>query len=428
VLASILPGLREIRAPLAAGYLWLVIGWLLFHDRVETGSSASGAVDALTGFRDAIGLGGIAAAATFVAYVLGALWEPLAGRLAEAIWATYTSWRKKLEDRFFGGVDPEHISSSASADEWFAESAYRGLRSDVPPGWSRISPIAWSRLGTTGRRLAAEVDDRLAVRMGHLFDRTATEAMASHLEPILRPHAFRSPVEGSQEPDATAATLSSAHPARDSWWIDEAPEFKADLSDTDEAWYRLMNRPYFPIFAIKQETLSIPPVISLIGDAELTGGLFGELPLVARRLVGEEQEHFLEASRMKGEVEFRYALAIPLAIAVSVLLFGVGAPSLVWGLGSFVGILAGLALLADGWRRDEARNDYLVELLAIGRAKSPTFERLLERAEQAVGGNAPIDEVGVREAATDSRSPASAQSAEASLPDKTAGARAARSP
>ena len=29
------------------------------------------------------------------------------------------------------------------------------------------------------------------------------------------------------------------------------------------------------------------------------------------------------------------------------------------------------------------RNDYLVELLAISKAKSPTFERLLERASQA---------------------------------------------
>src|SRR5262245_31387265 len=101
--------------------------------------------------------------------------------------------------------------------------------------------------------------------------------------------------------------------------------------------------------------------------------LFDELPLVARRLVGEQQELFLEASRMKGEIEFRYALAIPIPIAASVLTLGLGVP--LWALvaASVAGILAGWALLADGWRRDGARNDYLVELLAIGKAKSPTF-------------------------------------------------------
>jgi hypothetical protein len=28
VLAGLLPGVRELRAPLAAGYLWLLYGWL----------------------------------------------------------------------------------------------------------------------------------------------------------------------------------------------------------------------------------------------------------------------------------------------------------------------------------------------------------------------------------------------------------------
>jgi hypothetical protein len=30
MLASLLPGLRDLRAPLAAGYLWLAAGWLYF--------------------------------------------------------------------------------------------------------------------------------------------------------------------------------------------------------------------------------------------------------------------------------------------------------------------------------------------------------------------------------------------------------------
>jgi hypothetical protein len=34
-LSSILPGLRDIRGPLAAGYLYLLCGWLWFNDDLE---------------------------------------------------------------------------------------------------------------------------------------------------------------------------------------------------------------------------------------------------------------------------------------------------------------------------------------------------------------------------------------------------------
>jgi len=64
---------------LAAGYLWLVTAWLLLHERVDTGSDASGAVSALSELRDAIGLGGVAAAATFVASPYGSV--RLSGRV-----------------------------------------------------------------------------------------------------------------------------------------------------------------------------------------------------------------------------------------------------------------------------------------------------------------------------------------------------------
>ena len=107
MLASLLPGLREVRAPLAAGYLWLVVGWLLLHDRVDKGASASGAVDALAELRDAIGLGGIAAAATFVAYVLGALWEPISVKAAEVLWRVWSSiwsWRARFGERNLHGL------------------------------------------------------------------------------------------------------------------------------------------------------------------------------------------------------------------------------------------------------------------------------------------------------------------------------------
>jgi hypothetical protein len=34
VLSQILPELREVRGPLASGFLWLLLGWLIFHGEV----------------------------------------------------------------------------------------------------------------------------------------------------------------------------------------------------------------------------------------------------------------------------------------------------------------------------------------------------------------------------------------------------------
>jgi len=49
VLASLLPGLRELRAPLAAGYLFIVSGWVLLHDHINVSKGASSTVDAVRG-------------------------------------------------------------------------------------------------------------------------------------------------------------------------------------------------------------------------------------------------------------------------------------------------------------------------------------------------------------------------------------------
>jgi len=74
VFAQILPGFREVRGPLASGFLWLLLGYLIFHGDV---ASAHGKV------RDVVELGrklnpaALAVAASFVAYLLGSLSEDL---------------------------------------------------------------------------------------------------------------------------------------------------------------------------------------------------------------------------------------------------------------------------------------------------------------------------------------------------------------
>jgi hypothetical protein len=79
MLATLLPGLRELRAPLAAGYLWLVSAWFILAPKISSSIWNTKGV-----WQDAYRLGeffgrpGILVAATFTAYVIGILTERLA--------------------------------------------------------------------------------------------------------------------------------------------------------------------------------------------------------------------------------------------------------------------------------------------------------------------------------------------------------------
>ena len=74
MLASLLPGLRDLRTPLATGYLWLVVLWLLLHDNIPTSlQEATGPLHSLYELGALAGRGPVLAAVTFVAYVLGAI-------------------------------------------------------------------------------------------------------------------------------------------------------------------------------------------------------------------------------------------------------------------------------------------------------------------------------------------------------------------
>jgi hypothetical protein len=73
-LASLLPGIRDLRAPLAGGMLWLVFGWFLLHALADDAYAlaAEWPWSSFTPLFSDIGAGGIIVAASFAAYVIGA--------------------------------------------------------------------------------------------------------------------------------------------------------------------------------------------------------------------------------------------------------------------------------------------------------------------------------------------------------------------
>jgi hypothetical protein len=74
MLASLLPGLRDVRTPLTVGYLWLFILWLWFADKWPSERPRDdGAIARIFDVQTLLGSSVMIAALSFVAYVLGSL-------------------------------------------------------------------------------------------------------------------------------------------------------------------------------------------------------------------------------------------------------------------------------------------------------------------------------------------------------------------
>ena len=83
MLANVLPGIREIRAPLAAGYLWLLCGWLIFD--LPSGNELDGPVREVVELAQRVPDSAVAIALSFAAYLIGSLSEDLFTRLLRTL-------------------------------------------------------------------------------------------------------------------------------------------------------------------------------------------------------------------------------------------------------------------------------------------------------------------------------------------------------
>jgi hypothetical protein len=74
LLTSLLPGVRDLRTPLAVGYMWLIALWISLHKYLpETIDTAKGPMKSLYELGDFVGKGIVLTACSFVAYMLGSL-------------------------------------------------------------------------------------------------------------------------------------------------------------------------------------------------------------------------------------------------------------------------------------------------------------------------------------------------------------------
>jgi hypothetical protein len=129
ILSSILPGVRQLRAPLAAGYLWLLFAYLLTH--LGSGTPHSEFAEDLTRLAHAMSPAGLAVAVSFAAYLLGSfsqglslgIWLWLAERIAPV-----DSFR--LSPRGYAGLD-DLLTPRAMAGEIKSAAEARELAKDM---------------------------------------------------------------------------------------------------------------------------------------------------------------------------------------------------------------------------------------------------------------------------------------------------------
>lgn len=308
VLTQLLPGLRDVRAPLFAGYIWLVAIWLLISDSVPERAAADGIFESLYRLGDAVSGLGIAVALSFVAYVLGASSWALtrtilrpAQRFLVAIQVRFS--RRDLR---FG-----QFASSDTGDPLF-----------LPP--SQMAD------------LAVELAGKVSIRALRDLETFSREKLTDLIVKLKLP---------GRDEDRSAGAISEARR------LEGFLEFTYEDVDSQSA---------------RQERLS--PFARMLFD------LSRDLDLVSTRLIGVNAQLYSEYDRLRGEAEFRFAIAPALGALAIILAVET---SWAWLLGAPGAVL----LFADGLRISSEAGDVLAGALRAEAVASGVIERLALRME-----------------------------------------------
>ena len=126
VLTSVLPGLREVRTPLTAGVIWLLVVWLVVAPRMpENAAELQGVPRDLWRLSEWAGRPATVAALSVVAYVVGLLSEALSNRLVPVGNVLHRTWIRPLSPGVMGEQRVETVYRAA-----VVQRLYERIRSD----------------------------------------------------------------------------------------------------------------------------------------------------------------------------------------------------------------------------------------------------------------------------------------------------------
>jgi hypothetical protein len=266
---QLLPGLRDVRAPLVAGYLWLFTGWLLLAGHLPAKDDADVYANAFAA-GDAVGQFGVIAAASLAAYLLGSMLQSMPS------WISYNSVLLVRLLRHGSRRPVLQELPRASAIEllnapFFAPTDFRSLDGDRRTQ-RVLEELALNRLGDARDKLGTAVQNATKkVRWGVEGAGPCTE----------------------QELTSAAAAIEAVGDL-DHGWV--AQYWGATVAD--RASVELINLP-LPGFSAARDVL-------------------GERVAIQTRLMETAQHAGSEVERLYAESEFRFTVALPLgAVAIT---------------------------------------------------------------------------------------------------------------
>ncbi|MBO1336870.1 hypothetical protein [Streptomyces sp. VRA16 Mangrove soil] len=360
MLASLLPGLRDLRTPLAVGYLWLMCAWLWFHDALPRRATASGPVADLYALNEILPPATFLAALTFCAYFLGSIVEL---HVAEARWLdpirpNRASW-EAVADRFRIRLD--------EGETWTAERLAAGVAV-----WHRAAPARTTKSMTLLVNLSVDEAEQ------HLLD-SGPGARATQL-------AWRASMEAAVQAASAHAVAQGQDPP-----VRESPTFLGGPG----VWTQVTLSPFWSTQHVywnnspegtalidwrgRQLPLQDATVrqLSALALAALYA-LRDELPDLATRLLIERPEVFDRYDRLLAEASIRINMFLPVTALVATL--ALQAHWLWW-----LGLAAGGALLAQGLVLRSRALAVVMDSVAMRLIESPTTTAV-EGAQPSAGG------------------------------------------
>jgi hypothetical protein len=367
VLSNLLPGLRDLRAPLSAGFIWLLALYIAFEPLVSRVDRTHGIWLTLSNLERTFTAVGAGVALTFGAYLCGAISEAVLGTASRAFVSSLTRGLVGLT-HFVVDHAPRRVLSQHLVEESRSRDVVpTALRVHGSFGDIRVA-------GTTSEyhRTAVGGAGRLAV--GQLADEgvdTLREALAQHQlslghivvnEIVARERTVPGFAVRQVDPQIERA-LRPVRPlvARTANKIESAV-----LTDTATKSPEAGRAVLTSLRLGSSDDELVLPIVK----SELRGDIVGDLGLVRTQLLGKEPELFAEVDRLRSEADLRVEIIAPL-IAL--------AAALAWRAAIWAGALAFVAALIlglSGHHRAEHGNDALIEALRLHRAESPTVARI----------------------------------------------------
>ncbi len=336
IFGEALPGFRNVRAPLLAGYVWLVAAWLLLaNDLPEKRESSV----YLHGFEigEAIGRVGLILAATVLAYLVGSLIQVVVSTLADRVSTGWSALRTAGPRLNRLAKDPGFVT----ARTMFRAPVYEP------------AAVPW-----------IEGDEKTKIRLGWLFDSEIGAARKELREEMSKANKAIRRALGLPKETEVGLTFNlvrgSTQPLAVSALVVRGLEEEFVLRSKEA--FKNCRALELPTFSARRN-------------------IFEERSALKTLLMETTAQAGAEVDRLYGEAELRFAIALPLAALVVVLLITSG--NLWW----LVLLLAPAGLLFHAALLNKRAGLELIEALRSRDPKdelpkvAPNFKRYRGRAD-----------------------------------------------